>query len=73
MIQEMNLLEKFRNMNLLITLSHDIMKFNPIQIINDLQRQIHEAQLSDEFIEKKKKLIGYKNGENFSINRKENL
>jgi len=67
MIHEINLLEKFRDMNLSITLSHDIMQLNSIQITNNLQKQIHEAQESDELINKKKKLIGQRGGENFGI------
>ena len=43
MIHEMNLLEKFRHMNLSVTLSHDTMQLNSIQITNNLQKQIHEA------------------------------
>jgi len=43
MIHEMKLLEKFRDMNLLVTLSHDKMQLNSIQITNNLQKQIHEA------------------------------
>jgi len=58
MIQEMNLLEKFRDLNLSITLSHDKMQLNSIQITSNLHRQIHEAQESDELIQKKNKLIG---------------
>jgi len=69
MIHEMNLLEKFRDMNLSVTLSHDKMQLNSIQIINNLQKQIHEAQESDELINKKKKLIGQRGGENFGIDK----
>ena len=43
MIHEMNLLEKFREMNLSVTLSHDKMQLNSIQITNNLQKQIHET------------------------------
>ena len=73
MIHEMNLLEKFRDMNLSVTLSHDKMQLNSIRIINNLQKQIHEAHESDEFIQKKKKLIGQKDGENFGIDRTRTL
>jgi len=38
MIHEMNLLEKFRNMNLSVSLSHDKMQLNSIQITNNLQK-----------------------------------
>ena len=69
MIHEMNLLEKFRDMNLSVTLSHDKMQLNSIQITNNLQKQIHEAQESDELINKKKKLIGQRGGENFGIDK----
>jgi len=65
------LLEKFRDMNLSVTLSHDKMQLNSIQITNNLQKQIHEAQERDEFINKKKKLIGQRGGENFDINKTE--
>jgi len=68
-IHEMNLLEKFRDMNLLITLSHDKMQLNSIQITSNLQKQILEIQKSDEFIQKKKKLIGQGDEENFDIDR----
>ena len=44
MIHEMNLLETFRDMNLSVTLTHDKMQLNSIQITNNLQKQIHEAQ-----------------------------
>jgi len=37
------LLEKFRDMILSVTLSHDKMQLNSIQITNNLQKQIHEA------------------------------
>jgi len=37
MIQEMGLLKKFRDMNLSITISHDRMKLNSIQITSDLK------------------------------------
>jgi len=43
------------------------MKLNSIQITSNLQEKIHEAQGSDEFILKKKKLIGQGDGENFGI------
>jgi len=43
MILEMKLLEKFRDMNFLITLSHYKMQLNPTQITSNLQKQIHEA------------------------------
>jgi len=46
MIREMSLIEKFRDMNLSITLSHDKMQLNVIQITNNLQKQIYEAQVS---------------------------
>ena len=69
MIHEMNLLEKFRDMNLSVTLNHDKIELNSIQITNNLQKQIHEAQESDEFINKKKKLIGQRGGENFGIDK----
>jgi len=69
MIHEMNLLEKFRDMNLSVTLSHDKMQLNSIQITNNLQKQIHEAQERDELINKKKKLIGQRGGENFGIDK----
>ena len=42
----MSLIEKFRDMNLSITLSHDKMQLNVIQITNNLQKQIYEAQVS---------------------------
>jgi len=48
--------EKFRDMNLSITLSHDKMQLNSSHINSNLQNQIHEAQVSDEFIQKKKKV-----------------
>ena len=73
MIHEMNLLGKFRNMNLSVTLSHDKMQLNSIQITNNLQKQIHEAQESDEFINKKKKSIGLRGRENFGIDKIGNL
>jgi len=38
MIHEMKLLEKFRDMNLSITLSLDKMQLNSIQIISNLQK-----------------------------------
>jgi len=57
MIQEMSLVEIFKHMNFLVTLNHDRMKLNSIQIRSDLQRKIHEARLGDEFIQKKKGLI----------------
>jgi len=69
MIHEMNLLEKFRDMNLSVTLSHDKMQLNSIQITNNLQKQIHEAQERDKFINKKKKLIGQRGVENFGIDK----
>ena len=65
----MNLLEKFRDMNLSVTLSHDKMQLNSIQITNNLQKQMHETQESDEFINKKKKLIGQSGEENFGIDK----
>jgi len=65
----MNLLEKFRDMNLSVTLNHDKIQLKSIQITNNLQKQIHEAHESDEFIQNKKKLIGQKDGENFGIDR----
>ena len=37
------LLEKFRDMILSVTLSHDKMQLNSIQITKNLQKQIHEA------------------------------
>jgi len=73
MIHEINLLEKFRDMNLSVTLSHDKMQLNSIQITNNLQKQIHEAQERDEFINKKKKLISQMGGENFGIDKTEIL
>jgi len=39
----MNLLEKFRDMNLWVTLSHDKIQLNSIWITNNIQKQIHEA------------------------------
>ena len=69
MIHEMNLLETFRDMNLSVTLTHDKMQLNSIQITNNLQKQIHEAQERDEFINKKKKLIGQRGGEDFGIDK----
>jgi len=69
MIHEMDLLEKFIDMNLSLTLSHDKMQLNFIQIINNLQKQILEAQECDEFINKKKKLISQRGGENFGIDK----
>ena len=38
MIHEMNLLETFRDMNFLVTLSHDKMQLNSIRITNNLQK-----------------------------------
>jgi len=49
------------DMNLLITLNHDGIKLNLIQVTSDLKRQVHEAQASDEFLQKKK-LIEQNNG-----------
>jgi len=69
MIQEMSFMEKFRDVNLSIIVSHDIIQLNFIQIASNLQNQIHEAQESDELIQKKNKLIGQKNEENFGIDR----
>jgi len=69
MIQEMSLLEKFRDMNLFVTVSHDTMQLNSVQITSKLCKQIHEAQESDELLQKKKKLIGQKNEEIFNIDR----
>jgi len=44
-------------MNFSLTLSHDKIQLNSIQITSNLHRQIHEAQESDELIQKKKKYI----------------
>jgi len=49
------------------------MQLNSIQITNNLQKQIHEAQESDEFVNKKNKLIGQRGGENFGIDKTETL
>jgi len=65
----MNLLEKFRDMNLSISLSHDRIELNPIQVISDLKREIKEAQTNDEFLQKKKKLVKQKNGGIFVMDR----
>jgi len=46
----MGLLEKFKDTNFSITLSHNRMKLNSIQITSYLKRQIHETQTSDEFL-----------------------
>ena len=43
MIHEINLLEKFRDMNFSVTLSHDKMQLNSIRITNNLQKQIHDG------------------------------
>jgi len=50
MVQEIVLLEKFRDLNLSITLSHDKMKLSSIQIASNLRRQIREAQVGDDFL-----------------------
>ena len=56
MIQEMDLLEKFRDLNLAISLSQDRIQLNPIRVTNDLKKEIKEAQASDEFLQKKKRV-----------------
>ena len=38
MIHEMNLLKRFRDMNVSVTISHDKMQLNSIQISNNLQK-----------------------------------
>jgi len=48
----MSMLEKFKGVNLSIIVSHKRIKLKSIEITNDLQRQIHETQISDEFIKK---------------------
>jgi len=45
------------------------MKLNSIQNTSDLQRKIHETQVSNEFIQKKKILIRKKNIYTFGLNR----
>jgi len=69
MIQEMDLLEKFRDMNLKISLSHNKIQLKAIQVTNDLKREIKEVQANDEFLKKKKELVEKDNGGNFVIDR----
>jgi len=69
MIQEMELLEKFRDMNLAISLSHNKIQLKAIQVTSDLKREIKEVQANDEFIKKKKELVKKDNGGNFVIDR----
>jgi len=69
MIQEMDLLEKSRDMNLKISLIHNKIQLKAIQVTNDLKREIKEVQANDEFLKKKKKLVEKDNGENFVIDR----
>jgi len=44
MILEMDLLEKFRDMNLSIYLSYNRIQVNAIQVSSDLKGEIREAQ-----------------------------
>nr|KYP34208.1 Transposon Ty3-G Gag-Pol polyprotein [Cajanus cajan] len=70
MIHEMNLIEKFRYMSLSTVVSQDRIQLHAVQITSDLHGQICEAQVVDEFIQKKKKLLGQKGGEKFNIDQK---
>ena len=69
MIQEMELLEKFRDLNLTISLSQDKIQLNTTQIISDLKQEIKETQASDKFLQKKMKLVESINEGNFEINK----
>ena len=53
----MELLEKFRDLNLAISLSREKIQFNAIQVNSDLKKEIKKAQASDEFLQKKIKLV----------------
>jgi len=65
----MELLEKFRDLNLAISLSREKIQFNAIQVNSDLKKEIKKAQASDEFLQKKIKLVESINGGNFVMNR----
>jgi len=73
MIQEMKLLEKFRDLNLAISLSQEKIQLEAIQVTSDLKRDIKDVQANDEFLQKKKKLVEKDNGRNFVMDREEIL
>nr|KYP69861.1 Transposon Ty3-I Gag-Pol polyprotein [Cajanus cajan] len=60
MIHEINLIEKFRDTNFSIVVSQDRIQLHAVQINSDLHGQICEARVVDEFIQKKKRLLGQK-------------
>jgi len=62
MIQEIQLLEKFRNTNLNVILEHDRMKLNTTHINSELKNQILDAQIDDEFFRKKCQLVEQNEG-----------
>nr|KYP45025.1 Retrotransposable element Tf2 [Cajanus cajan] len=70
MIHEMNLIEKFRDMSLSTIVSQDRIQLHVVQITSDLHGQIGEARVVNKFIQKKKRLVGQKDGEKFNIDQK---
>jgi len=69
MFQDMELLEKFRDLNLAISLSQEKIQLEAIQVTSDLKKEIKDVQAIDEFLQKKKKLVEKDNGGNFVMDR----
>ena len=50
MIKEWELLEKFRDLNLTVTIEPDHLSINQLRIENDLRKQIIEGQKEDQLL-----------------------